>query len=158
MLESPAKSHLWNFKQLTEIRKAPAWRRTTYDACCLGGAHKKQQAMESNVPELHELQASCHHTHDKNEWEPYEGASGRWIYPSSGEAESTADLAFSVAVALSWWAIRQGRAKLQVPRAPSMQNVGNRVGWLDLPPAVMRSWVMASTAVRPGLTPPKESP
>ena len=114
--------------------------------------------MESNVPELHELQASCLHTHDKNECEPHEGANGKWIYPFSGEAGYTADLAFSVAVALSWWAIRQGRAKLQVPRAPIMQSVGNRVGWLDLPPAVMRGWVMASTAVRLGLTPPKESP
>ena len=112
--------------------------------------------MESNVPELHELQATRHHTHGKDEWEPYEGANGKWIYPSSGEAEYTADLAFSVAVALTWWAIRQGRAKLQVPRAPSVQDVGNRVGWPDLPPAVTRSWVMASTAVRLGLSPPEE--
>ena len=74
-------------EQLKEIRKAPAWRRTTYDACCWGGARKKQQAINSNVPELYELQASCHHTHEKNEWEPYKGANGKWIHPSSGEAE-----------------------------------------------------------------------
>ena len=158
VLESPARGHLWNFEQLKEIRKAPAWRRTTYDACCWGGARKKKQAMESNVPELHELQASCHHTHDKNEWEPHEDANGKWIYPSPGDAESTANLAFSVAVASGWWAIRQGRAKLQVPRAPSMQNVGSRVGWPDRPPGVMRSWVMASTAVRLGFTPLEKGP
>ena len=159
ILESPGRSHLWNFEQLKQIRKTPAWQRTTYDACCWGGARKKQQAMESNVPELRrQLQASCHHIHAKDEWQPHEGPQGKWIYPSSGEAEYTADLAFSVAVALSWWAVRVGRAKLQVPRAPIVQDVGNRIGWPDLPPEVMRSWVMASTAVRLGLTPPAVAP
>ena len=114
--------------------------------------------MESHVPELHEQQASCHHVHDEDEWKPYEGTNGKWIYPSSAEAEYTADLAFSVAVAPSWWAIRLGKAKLKVPRAPAVQDVGNRIGWPALPPAVLRSWVMASTAVRLGLIPPKESP
>ena len=73
------------------------------------------------------------------------------IYPSSGEAEYTADLAFAIAVALSWWAVRTGRAKLNVPRAPIVQEAGNRVGWADMPPQVMRQWVMAATAVRLGL-------
>ena len=68
ILESPARSHLWHFKQLEGIRRTPAWQRTTYDACCWGGARKKRQAMESNVPELHRLQASCHHVHDDSEW------------------------------------------------------------------------------------------
>ena len=113
--------------------------------------------MEPNVPELHELQASRHHIHDKGEWKPYEGTNGKWIYPSSAEAKYTAHLAFSVAVALGWWAVRLGKAKLKVPRLPVVQDVGNRVGWPDLPPAVTRSWVMASTAVRLGLIPPKKA-
>ena len=56
-----------------------------------------------------------------------------FMYPSSGEAEYIADLALAMAVALSWWAIRNGRAKLRVPRAPVAQEAGNRVGWTDRP-------------------------
>eukprot|EP00972_Heterocapsa_arctica_P008719 1278444-Heterocapsa_arctica.AAC.1 len=61
--------------------------------------------MESNVPELRVLAAKCQHTHAADEWKPFWHGSG-WSYPSSGEAEYTADLAFAVAVALSWWAAR----------------------------------------------------
>ena len=158
ILESPARSHLWSFQQLKDIRQMPGWQRTLYDACCWGGARRKQQALESNVPEIQALQASCHHVHSKSEWTPYKGKNGAMVYPSSGEAEYTADLAFGMAVALSWWAIRTGRATLRVPRAPSAQEAGNRVGWPDMPPQVMRSWVMAATAVRLGLEPPREQP
>ena len=61
ILESPARSHLWSFQQLKDIRQMPGWQRTLYDACCWGGARRKQQALESNVPEIQALQASCHH-------------------------------------------------------------------------------------------------
>ena len=131
ILESPARSHLWGFQQLKDIRKMPAWRRTLYDACYWGGARKKQQVLESNVPEVQALKSSCHHVHSSSEWTPYRGTNGAMVYPSSGEAEYTADLAFAMAVALSWWAVRNGRAKLWVPRAPMAQEAGNRVGWTD---------------------------
>ena len=49
ILESPARSHLWGFQQLKDIRKMPEWRRTLYDACCWGGARRRQQALESNA-------------------------------------------------------------------------------------------------------------
>ena len=62
ILESPARSHLWGFQQLKDIRKMPQWRRTQYDACCWGGARRKKQALESNVPEIHEIECTCHHT------------------------------------------------------------------------------------------------
>ena len=45
--------------------------------------------MESNVPEPHELQASCHHVHSKGEWEPHQDNNGKWVYFSSGEVEYT---------------------------------------------------------------------
>ena len=38
------------------------------------------------------------------------------------------------------------------------QEAGNRVGWTDMPPQVMRSWVMAAAAVRLGLEPPTARP
>ena len=59
ILESPERSHLWGFQQLKDIRKMPEWRLTLYDACCWGGARKKKQALESNVPEIQALQSSC---------------------------------------------------------------------------------------------------
>ena len=157
ILEPPARSHLWGFQQLKDIRKMPEWR-TLYDACCWGGARRKQQALESNVPEIQALRSSCHHVHSKSGWTPYRGADGAMVYPSSGEAEYTADLAFAMAVALGWWTVRNGRAKLRVPRAPVAQEAGNRVGWADVPPQIMRGWVMAATAVRLGLEPPTTRP
>ena len=158
ILESPERSHLWGLQQLKDIRQMPQWRRTTYDACCWGGARRKKQALESNVPVIQALRGSCHHVHSKSDWIPYRGKEGAMVYPSSGEAEYTADLAFAIAVALSWWAVRTGKAKLNVPRAPIIQKAGNRVGWADMPPQVMRGWVMAATAVRLGLTPPAKQP
>ena len=107
VLESPARSHLWGFQQLKDIRKLPGWRRTLYNACCWGGARSKKQALESNVAEIDKLSCSCHHTHSRSEWTPYRTPDGSWKYPSTGEAEYTADLAFAIAVALSWWASAQ---------------------------------------------------
>ena len=76
------------------------------------------------------------------------------IYPSSEEAEYSAGLAFAIAVSLSWWAVRVGRAILQVPRLPPMGAVGRREHWLDLHPQSMRSWAMAPMAILLGLEPP----
>ena len=86
ILESPERSHLRGFQQLKDIRKMPGWRRTLYDACCWGGARKKKQALESNVPEIQAMHSSCHHVHSKPDWTPYHGIGGTMIYPSSGEA------------------------------------------------------------------------
>lgn len=80
ILESPARGHLWGFQQLKDIRKMPGWRRTLYDACRWGGARKKQQALESNMPEIQALKSSCHHVHSKSEWTPYQSAGGAWVY------------------------------------------------------------------------------
>ena len=122
------------------------------------GARCKSQALEGNVDELQIIPAGCHHTHNPNEWKPFRDSSGGWVYPSSEEAEYTADLAFALAVALSWWATRTGRAKLHVPRAPSPQEAGNRCGWEQLDPQTLRSLVFPSTAMRLGLAPPETSP
>ena len=158
ILEHPARSHLWGAHQLKDIRKLPEWRRTLYNACCWGGARSKKQALEPNFPEIDELRCSCHHTHSRSEWTPYRTTDAAWHYPSTGEAEYTADLAFAIAVALSWWAVRTGRAKLHFPRAPVVQDTGNRSGWTNMPPQVMRSWVVAATAIRLGLKPPATRP
>lgn len=114
VLESPLRSWPRQFKQVAGSRKALGWRRCVYDTCCRGGARCKAQALETNVREIAEAEAKCHHTHDQNEWKPF-WCEGQWKYPSHGEAEYTAELAFRIGVSLSWWAARTERAKLPVP-------------------------------------------
>ena len=48
ILESPARSHLWHFEQLKDIRETPAWRRTAYDACMLLG-RSAQEAPSNGI-------------------------------------------------------------------------------------------------------------
>ena len=95
----------------------------------------------------------CHHTHRPREWEPQESSDGRW-YPSKAEAEYTAVLAFSIAVAASWWAARVGKARLTVPRMPAIETVGRREHWLEFDGRALREWAMAPMAVSLGLKPP----
>ena len=95
--------------------------------------------------------ANCYHVHDPQEWTPYT-CDGRRVYPSKEEAEYTAVLASAIAVSASWWAVRKGLAKLQVPRMPAFLYVGRRKHWLDMDPRAMREWAMAPLAVTLGLT------
>ena len=70
------------------------------------------------------------------------------------EAEYTAALAFSIAVAASWWAARVGKARLKVPRMPAIETVGRREHWLEFDARALREWAMAPMAVSLGLQPP----
>ena len=79
---------------------------------------------------------------------------GKLWFLSHEEAEYTAELAFCLAVGLSWWALRTGRATFKVPRAPTPVAVGSRVGWTSIEPAALRSWQMAAVGTRLGLRPP----
>jgi len=125
---------------------------TAYAACTLGGARCKHQVLRHNVEEIQRWpSANCHHVHDPQEWTPYT-CDGRRVYPSKEEAEYTAVLTFAIAVSASWWAVRKGLAKLQVPRMPTFLSVGRREHWLDMDPRAMREWAMAPLAVTLGLT------
>ena len=75
------------------------------------------------------------------------------MYPSHEEAEYTAPLAFSIAVAASWWAGRMGIARLHVPRMPAIQCMGRREHWLQMDASCMRAHAMAPLAITLGLTP-----
>lgn len=75
------------------------------------------------------------------------------MYPSHEEAEYTAPLAFSIAVAASWWAGRMGIARLHVPRMPAIQCTGRREHWLQMDASCMRVHAMAPLAITLGLTP-----
>ena len=70
---------------------------------------------------------------------------GRWWYPTAEEAEFTADLCFYLAVAMSHWAVRVGRAKLRLPRFSVVpQETGDRVAWLKFPAETLREEAMPS--------------
>ena len=88
----------------------------------------------------------CHHIHEKDEWTPKKVGGKLW-FPSHEEAAYTAELA----VGLSWWALRTGKATFKVPRAPRPVAGRSRVGWIDLEPAALRSWRMAVVGTRLGL-------
>ena len=98
----------------------------TYDACCWGGARKKKQALESNVPEIQALHSSCHHVHSKSDWTPYRGTGGTMIYPSSGGAEYTADLAFAIRSGCPGLVGSSQRRQGQVARPTCPYSAGGR--------------------------------
>ena len=114
---------------------------TEYSACVFQSARCKYQKLRHNVLEISQWpRALCAHTHASHEWKPWT-EHGQRVYPSKEEAEYSAGLAFAIAVSLSWWAVRVGKAVLQVPRMPPMETVGRREHWLELHPQSMRSWI-----------------
>ena len=149
--ENPLRSLHWHLSQEKEMMASGHWNDTIYAACCFGGARCKMQRLRHNVDEIAQW-PPCHHSHDPREWEPWSDQ-GERIYPSKLEAEYTAPLAFAIAVAASWWAARVGRAKLHVPRAPSISCVGRREHWLSLDPRALREWAMTPLAITLGLEP-----
>ena len=62
------------------------------------------------MDEMQAVAASCHHVHDKEEWQRKDTDEGRVTFVTKREAEYTAELAFAIAVAMSWWAVRVGWA------------------------------------------------
>ena len=41
ILENPARSYIWHFKEIQKLANSSGWGRTEYDACALGGARTK---------------------------------------------------------------------------------------------------------------------
>ena len=116
------------------MMESSRWRDKRYNACCWGGARCKAQCLRHNLDEIdHWPPLTCHHSHAPQEWAPYLQNGGA-VYPSKEEAEYTAVIAFAIAVAASWWAVRVGRAPLHDPRLPQFECVGAREHWLDLDP------------------------
>ena len=115
----------------------------------------KAQAVEGNIEEIQCIRVECHHTHDPDEWEPEYIPKQGWFYPSADEAEYTADLAFAIATAMSWWAIRRKGFKLHVPRGIKPEASGNRCGWGAIPkrpvscPCVMQQQLRKAIQKRP---------
>ena len=112
--ENPLNSYYWEYEFIADLLQH-GFLDTDYMACAHGGARAKKQRLRHNVKELESIGSTCKHIHHKDEWKQYK-VRGKWVYPTQEEAEFTADLAFAIAVALSHWACRVGRAKLAIPR------------------------------------------
>ena len=152
--ENPGRSLHWELPKETELMDSGHYWETEYSACVFQSARCKYQKLRHNVLEISQWpRALCAHTHASHEWKPWT-EHGQRVYPSKEEAEYSAGLAFAIAVSLSWWAVRVGKAVLQVPRMPPMETVGRREHWLELHPQSMRSWAMAPLAILLGLEPP----
>lgn len=106
--ENPLRSLHWHLPREKAMMESGKWTDTIYAACCFAGARCKMQRLRHNVSEIEAWPPlQCHHEHDPQEWTPFE-KDGKRVYPSTSEAEYTAPLAFSLAVAASWWAVRTG--------------------------------------------------
>ena len=74
------------------------------------------------------------------------------------DAEYTACLAYALAVVLSWFVIRTKSFPLHVPRAPILQEVGNRLQWHKSAPTDSPRKPYARDGSAPQVTPPNMSP
>ena len=64
----------------------------------------------------------------------------------SSEAEYTASLAFSLAVAFTLAAYRLGKASSLIPRMPAREATGCCCGWSKFDPRALRKWLMVVKA------------
>ena len=154
VVESPRDAWLWAFPQAIDLNKYDSWRFDDYDACAHLAARCKRQRLGSNVSELRQSRARCGHLHSSTDWTPWCDECGKWQYPGHSEAEYSAHLAFTIAVAMSWMVVRQGKFALPIPRFPAVLEAGCRQGWADISDDVMRVEIFPQVAGRIGLWPP----
>ena len=160
VFENPRNSYLWERRSTKRAFVTMEATYSDYDACCHEGARRKRQRLMhgQSVQELSAfIPAQCAHVHSHTEWEVTtfrddDGQSRRY-YPTKEEAAYTAGLAIRSALALSWWAVRVGKAKLKLPAVPRPQCTGDRTSWLQLPPSALREQALAARAIHLGLRP-----
>ncbi len=117
--ENPRNSWLWDSLQEIAMMSSGCWLDFDYDACVFYGARYKPQRIRHNVDELQSLRATCcHHLHSANEREPSRTSTGGATARSQEEAEYTAALVYTLAIATSWAAVRTGIAPLKIHRLP----------------------------------------
>ena len=153
--ENPGRSLHWFLPRQIEMIQSGEYWDLEYHACALQGARCKRQIIRHDIWELTQWEPMpCGHIHHPHEWRPYEipGTKTK-VYPSHEEAEYTAALAFSLAISCSYWAVRQGFARLKLGRLPTMQLAGDKRPWLNLPPQATRQWAMVPMALALGVGP-----
>eukprot|EP00435_Cladocopium_sp_Y103_P009381 s366_g2.t1 len=151
--ENPARGLHWELPLVKAMMASGRWFDTDYSAWVFNSARAKSQRLRHSIQEIADwTNLQCHHIHAEDEWTPFTHEGVR-VYPFKEEAGYSACLAFSIAVAASWWAVRTGRAALAVPRMPPTEAVGRRAHWLDFDPRSMRQWALAPLAISLGLLP-----
>lgn len=151
--ENPRRSYHWSDPVEEHLHSQGCWDDWSYDNCCLMATRRKKQRIRHNLEEYSKLPTlTCAHHHHEQEWRPIRKPDGMY-YPSSEESEYTAALSFSLAVAASYWAVRQGFAILRLGSMPKIECAGDRVGWLELPPSTFREDAMIPTAIQCGYSP-----
>ncbi len=110
--ENPRNSWHWDSPQEIAMMSSGCWLEFDYDACVFYGARYKPQRIRHNVDELQSLPSTCcHHLHSVDEWEPSRTSTGRVTFCRHEEAEYTAALVYTLAIATSWAAVRTGIAR-----------------------------------------------
>lgn len=151
--ENPWRSLHWHLPREKAMFNTGLWWDTHYASCVFAGARCKSQRLRHNVEEINAWPPlDCQHSHDPKEWDPYL-VHGKAVFPSKEEAEYTAPLAFAIAVSVSWWACRMGKAKLHIPRMPAVERHGRREHWVGLDARSMRQWAMAPSPLVLGYDP-----
>jgi len=155
VLENPVNSWVRKFPKAKSLCAKPNWHQAEYPACAYFAARCKFQWLAANFEEIELLNVpNCLHLHDKDEWKPFfNDDTQSWFYPSSQEAEYTASLAFSLAVAFTMAACRLGKASMSIPRMPAREATGCRCGWSKFDSRALRQWLMVVQAKQIGLQP-----
>jgi len=152
--ENPRRSLHWKDPNEVWMKNNHDWYDFEYDSCCFNSVRKKSQTIRHNMPELLVLPTlRCAHWRSEDEWRPYTGLDGATIYPSKEEAEYSAALVFTLAVAASHWAAERGFAISRISRLPAIECAGDRRGWVFWDPRTFREFAMAPTALALGLRP-----
>ena len=125
--ENPNRSLHWEDPNEKWLYQQEGWYEYHYDSCCFNSVRKKSQRLRHNMIELCTLPPlHCAHWHDPSEWRPYQDDAGKRVYPSKEEAEYSAALVFTIAAAVSHWAVRQGFAVQKITRLPAVECAGGQ--------------------------------
>ena len=151
-LENPENSWIWVCLQILEEYCTDNLWNSVFAGCACGGARRKMGKLRHNVEELRIVESKCQHTHEPDEWKVRQ-IEGTWYYPTREEAEYPAELAWMIAIGLSWWVVRTNRVKLQLPVliSPVPEEEGDRKDYLKWNHEVLRLHAMQMVGFRCGI-------
>ena len=157
--ENPRNSLHWWIPMEVEMFAQGTWVDTSFDNCVFQGARKKATTIRSDIPEIAGWKnLTCHHVHASYEFERTQVSAHVTHFPHRDEAEYTAALAWSITYAVSMCMCRLGKAPMRIPRAPKLEQGGDRTDWLDLDPRALRKWAMVPMAIAIGVDISKHTP
>ena len=146
MRENPRRSFHWADPNEVWMHSQGCWHDFEYDSCCFNSVRRQVQTIRRNMLGLLAwLNLRCAHWHSQDD--------GATIYPSKEEAEYSAALVFTLAVAASHWAAAQGYAVMRISRLPAIECAGDRRAWTQWDPRTFREFAMGPTALSLGLKP-----